>query len=149
MTEEVTGVDLIKEQIRIAAGEKLRWRQGDIQVAGSAIEVRINAEDPENGFKPSPGKITNFVAPGGPGVRFDSHVHAGYEIPPHYDSMIGKLIVHRRTREETVATMRRALGEFVVEGVKTTIPLHQAIFDHTQFIKGQVDTSFIDTYFSR
>jgi len=149
VTEMVTGIDLIKEQIRIAAGEKLRYRQGDISINGWAIECRINAENPADGFKPSPGKITAYYPPGGPGVRLDSHVHAGYEIPPFYDSMIGKLIVHRKTRDEAMAVMKRALSEFVIEGVHTTIPLHQAVFDHTQFIKGQVDTTFIDSYFTR
>ncbi|HEU4339259.1 MAG TPA: acetyl-CoA carboxylase biotin carboxylase subunit [Planctomycetota bacterium] len=149
VTEMVTGIDLIKEQIRIAAGEKLRYRQGDIQINGHAIECRINAENPLDGFKPSPGKITAYYPPGGPGVRLDSHLCAGSEITPYYDSMIGKLIVHRKTRDEAMATMKRALSEFVIEGVHTTIPLHQAVFDHTQFIKGQVDTTFIDSYFSR
>ena len=148
VTEMVTGVDLIKEQLKIAAGEKLKFSQRDVAMHGWAIECRINAEDPKAGFKPSPGKITGYYAPGGPGIRVDSHVHAGYEIPPFYDSMIGKLIAHRNTREEAVASMKRALGEYVVEGVATTIPLHQAIFDHTQFIKGQVDTGFIDSYFA-
>jgi acetyl-CoA carboxylase biotin carboxylase subunit len=149
VTEMVTGIDLIKEQIRIAAGEKLRYRQGDIQMNGWAIECRINAENPADGFKPSPGKITGYYPPGGPGVRLDSHLSAGSEITPFYDSMIGKLIVHRKTRDEAMATMKRALSEYVIEGVHTTIPLHQAVFDHTQFIKGQVDTTFIDSYFSR
>ncbi|HKR55354.1 MAG TPA: acetyl-CoA carboxylase biotin carboxylase subunit [Gemmatimonadales bacterium] len=149
VTEMVTGIDLIKEQIRIAAGEKLRYRQGDITLSGWAIECRINAENPADGFKPSPGKITAYYPPGGPGVRLDSHLCAGSEITPYYDSMIGKLIVHRKTRDEAMATMKRALSEFVIEGVHTTIPLHQAVFDHTQFIKGQVDTTFIDSYFSR
>jgi acetyl-CoA carboxylase biotin carboxylase subunit len=149
VTEMVTGVDLIKEQIRIAAGEKLRYRQGDITLNGWAIECRINAEDPSEGFKPSPGKITAYYPPGGPGVRLDSHLSAGSEITPFYDSMIAKLIVHRKTRDEAMASMKRALSEFVIEGVQTTIPLHQAVFDHTQFIKGQVDTTFIDSYFAR
>ena len=149
VTEMVTGLDLIKEQIRIAAGEKLRFGQRDVVINGHAIECRINAEDPADNFKPCPGRITNFIAPGGPGVRLDTHAHAGYEIPSFYDSMIGKLIVHRKTRDEAIATMKRALGEFVIEGVKTTIPLHHAIFDHTQFIKAQVDTTFVERYFSR
>ncbi|MBI4565319.1 MAG: acetyl-CoA carboxylase biotin carboxylase subunit [Planctomycetes bacterium] len=149
VTEMVTGVDLVKEQIRIAAGERLRLRQGDISLNGVAIECRINAEDPNNGFKPCPGKITSFVAPGGPGVRIDTHVHAGYVVPSFYDSMIAKLIVHRRTRDEALVAMKRALSEFTVEGVRTTIPLHLAILDHTQYIRGQVDTGFIDTYFSK
>ncbi len=149
VTEMVTGIDLIKEQIRIASGEKLRFRQGDVVLNGWAIECRINAENPADGFKPSPGKITAYYPPGGPGVRLDSHLSAGSEITPFYDSMIAKLIVHRKTRDEAMATMKRALSEFVIEGVHTTIPLHQAVFDHTQFIKGQVDTTFIDSYFTR
>ena len=149
VTEMVSGVDLIKEQIRIAAGEKLRFGQRDVNLSGWAIECRINAEDPNQGFKPSPGKITNYYPPGGFGVRLDSHAFAGYVIPPFYDSMIGKLIVHQKTRDEAVACMKRALGEFVVEGVPTTIPIHQAIFDHTQYIKGQVDTNFIESYFGK
>jgi acetyl-CoA carboxylase biotin carboxylase subunit len=149
VTEQVTGIDLIKEQIRVAAGEKLRFSQRDVTITGHAIECRINAEDPADNFKPTPGRITQFIAPGGPGIRLDTHAHAGYEIPPYYDSMIGKLIVHRKTRDEAISTMKRALGEFVVEGVKTTIPLHHAIFDHTQFIKAQIDTTFVERYFSR
>ena len=149
VTEMVTGIDLIKEQIRIAAGQRLSFKQGDVTWSGVAIECRINAENPNDGFKPSPGKITNYYAPGGPGVRVDSHAFAGYVIPPFYDSMIGKLIVHKKTRDEAVATMKRALSEFIVEGVPTTIPLHLAIFDHTQYIKGQVDTTFIESYFGK
>jgi acetyl-CoA carboxylase biotin carboxylase subunit len=149
VTEMVTGIDLVKEQVRIAAGERLRFGQRDIVWDGVAIECRINAENPNDGFKPSPGKITAWYPPGGPGVRLDSHAYAGYVIPPFYDSMIGKLIVHRKTREEALASMKRALAEFVVEGVPTTIALHQAIFDHTQFIRGQVDTAFIESYFGK
>jgi acetyl-CoA carboxylase biotin carboxylase subunit len=149
VTEMVTGIDLIKMQIRVAAGEPLPFSQDDIQCRGAAIECRINAEDPKRNFKPSPGKITQLIAPGGFGVRFDSHAYSGYTVSPYYDSMIGKLIVHKKTREEAVATMKRALSEFVVEGVPTTIPLHLAIFDHTQYIKGQVDTTFIESYFGK
>jgi acetyl-CoA carboxylase biotin carboxylase subunit len=149
VTELVTGIDLVKEQIRIAAGERLRFSQRDITWEGVAIECRINAENPNDGFKPSPGKITSYYPPGGPGVRVDSHVFAGYQIPPFYDSMIGKLIVHRKTRDEAVSAMKRALAEFVIEGVPTTIPIHLAIFDHTQYIKGQVDTTFIESYFGK
>jgi acetyl-CoA carboxylase biotin carboxylase subunit len=149
VTELVTGIDLVKEQIRIASGRRLSISQRDVTWSGVAIECRINAENPNDGFKPCPGKIVNYSAPGGPGVRVDSHVFAGYEIPPFYDSMIGKLIVHGRTREDAVATMKRALSEYVVEGVPTTIPLHLAIFDHTQYIKGQVDTTFIESYFGK
>jgi acetyl-CoA carboxylase biotin carboxylase subunit len=149
VTEMVTGIDLVKEQIRVAAGERLRFSQRDVVLDGVAIECRINAENPNDGFKPCPGKISVYYPPGGPGVRLDSHVYAGYQIPPYYDSMIGKLIVHRKTREETLAAMKRALSEFVIEGVPTTIPLHLAIFDHTQYIKGQVDTTFIESYFGK
>ncbi len=149
VTEMVTGIDLVKEQIRIAAGERLRFSQRDVVWSGVAIECRINAENPNDGFKPCPGKVINYIPPGGPGVRVDSHVYNGYVIPSFYDSMIGKLIVHRRTRDEAVAVMKRALSEFVVEGVPTTIPLHLSIFDHTQFIKGQVDTTFLESYFGK
>ncbi len=149
VTEMVTGIDLIKEQIRIAAGEKLRISQKDVTLTGAAIECRINAENPQNGFKPAPGKITTLYVPGGPGVRFDSHIYSGYEIPSFYDSMIGKLIVHRKSRESAVAAMRQALSEFIVEGVPTTIPFHMAVMDHPQFIRGQVDTTFVESYFGK
>lgn len=149
VTEMVTGVDLVREQIRIAAGERLGFGQRDVVWNGAAIECRINAEDPKNGFKPTPGKIEFWAPPGGPGVRLDSHAYGGYVIPPYYDSLIGKLIIHRRSREEALAVMKRALAEFVVEGVPTTIPLHQVIFDHTQFIRGQVDTTFVESYFGK
>ncbi len=144
VTEEVTGLDLIQQQIRIAAGEKLDFKQRNIPCDGSAIEVRINAEDPKNGFRPSPGRITKLKVPGGPGVRFDSHVHQDYVVGPHYDSMVGKLIVHRPTREASIACMRRALSEFVIEGIQTTIPLLREIFNHSAFIEGRVDTTFIE-----
>jgi acetyl-CoA carboxylase biotin carboxylase subunit len=144
VSELITGIDLVKSQIRVAAGEELPFEQKKIECRGHAIEVRINAEDPANNFRPSPGKITKFRAPGGPGVRFDSHVHEGYVIPPYYDSMIGKLIVHRNTREEAFACMRRALDEFVIEGIKTTIPLLQQIFTNQAFAEGKVDTTFIE-----
>ncbi len=144
VTEEVTGLDLIQQQIRIAAGEKLELKQRSIPCEGSSIEVRINAEDPKNGFRPSPGRITKLQLPGGPGVRFDSHVHQDYVIGPYYDSLIGKLIVHRRSREAAIACMRRALDEFVIEGIQTTIPLLREIFRHSAFIEGHVDTTFIE-----
>ena len=140
----VTGIDLVQSQIRVAAGEKLTFKQNKIACQGSAIECRINAEDPANNFRGSPGKITKLRIPGGPGVRFDSHVYEGYNIPPNYDSMIGKLIIHRPSRAEALATMRRALSEFEVEGVKTTIPLLREIFAHQAFIDGKVDTTFIE-----
>jgi acetyl-CoA carboxylase biotin carboxylase subunit len=144
VTEEVTGIDLIKQQIRIAAGEPLPFKQDDIKQTGHAIECRINAEDPARNFAPSAGLITEFRAPGGPGVRLDSHAYAGYRIPPNYDSMIGKLIVHRPTRDEAIAVMRRALGEFHVAPIKTTIPLHLQIMDNPNFRSGDVDTGFIE-----
>src|SRR5262249_44974868 len=144
VTELVTGIDLVQEQIRIAAGESLRFHQGDIVQRGVAIECRINAEDPDADFRPSPGQIVRWQSPGGPGVRVDTHVVPGYRVPPNYDSLLAKLVVHRPTRPEAIATMRRALAEFVVEGVRTTIPIHQQIFNHSAFIEGQVDTTFIE-----
>src|SRR3954452_19727006 len=144
VTEQVTGIDLIKEQIRVAAGEPLSFKQRDIPQLGHAIEVRINAEDPARNFAPSPGLISEFRAPGGPGVRLDTHAYAGYRIPPNYDSMIGKLIVHRKTRAEAIATMRRALSEFHIAPVKTTIPLHLQIMDNQFFQSGEVDTGFVE-----
>jgi len=144
VTEMVTGIDLIQQQIRVAAGEELAFKQSEVPCQGAAIEVRINAEDPENDFRGSPGTISKLRVPGGPGVRFDSHVYEGYRISPYYDSMIGKLIVHRPTRLEAITCMRRALAEFVIEGVKTTIPLAMKILDHTTFIDGQGDTKFVE-----
>jgi len=147
VTELVTGMDLIKEQIRIASGEKLRFRQRDIVQRGWAIECRINAEDPANNFQPSPGTITRWQAPGGPGVRLDTHASAGYRVPPNYDSLVAKLLAHGPNRAEALATMRRALNEFVIEGIKTTIPLHREIFNTSAFIEGNVDTTFIERVF--
>jgi acetyl-CoA carboxylase biotin carboxylase subunit len=144
VTELVTGVDLIREQIRVAAGEKLRYTQKDIVHRGCAIEVRINAEDPAHDFRPSPGTVTTWRPPGGPGVRLDSHVVTGYRVPPNYDSMVAKLLVHQPTRAEALAVMRRALREFKVEGIKTTIPIHQTIFETPEFVEGKVDTTFIE-----
>lgn len=145
VTEMVTGIDIVKEQIRLAAGERLSFRQEDVKLQGAAIECRINAEDPADNFKPNPGLITRLYWPGGPGVRVDSHVYAGYRIPPNYDSLIGKLIVHRPTREEARLCMRRALEEVVIEGVKTTVPLYLEVFGHSAFVSGRVDTSFIES----
>jgi acetyl-CoA carboxylase biotin carboxylase subunit len=147
VTELVTGVDIIREQIRIAAGEKLRFRQKDIVQRGAAIECRINAEDPAKDFRPSAGTITKWEPPGGPGVRIDSHVVPGYKVPPNYDSMVAKLLVHQPTRAEALAVMRRALREFTVEGIATTIPIHQQIFNTAEFINGTVDTTFIERTF--
>ncbi|HLA84706.1 MAG TPA: acetyl-CoA carboxylase biotin carboxylase subunit [Thermoguttaceae bacterium] len=144
VTELVTGIDLIKAQILVASGEPLPFSQEDVVVRGAAIECRINAEDPEHGFRPSPGVITKLIVPGGFGVRFDSHIHAGYEVSPYYDSLIGKLLVHQPTRREAIACMCRALGEMKVEGVKTTIPRLLDILGHTDFVEGRVDTTFIE-----
>ncbi len=144
VTELVTGVDLIREMIRVAAGEKLRYRQKDIVPRGHAIECRINAEDPSKDFRPSAGTITKWQPPGGPGIRLDSHVVTGYRVPPNYDSMVAKLLVHQPTREEAIAVMRRALREFAVEGIATTIPIHQQIMSTAEFINGKVDTTFIE-----
>jgi acetyl-CoA carboxylase biotin carboxylase subunit len=144
VTEMVTGIDLIKQQIRVAAGEKLPFTQDDIVHRGAAIECRINAEDPAKNFQPSPGKIEQMFIPGGFGVRFESHAHAGYTVSPHYDSMIGKLIVHQPTRAEAIECMQRALSELRIEGIKTTIPLHKKILGHAAFAEGRIDTTFIE-----
>jgi acetyl-CoA carboxylase biotin carboxylase subunit len=144
VTELVTGIDLIKAQILVASGEPLPFKQEDIQQNGVALECRINAEDPDKNFRPTPGTITKLRVPGGFGVRFDSHVHEGYVVSPFYDSMIGKLIVHQPTREEAIACMKRALNELVIEGVKTTVPLSMKILEHPAFVTGEVDTTFIE-----
>src|SRR5205823_3805964 len=144
VTELVTGIDLVRQQIRIAAGEPLGFAQADVEHRGVAVECRINAEDPAADFRPAPGVVTRWQPPGGPGVRLDTHVVAGYRVPPHYDSLVAKLIVYQPTRAEAFACMRRALAEFTVEGIKTTIPLHREIFNHSSFIAGQVDTTFIE-----
>jgi acetyl-CoA carboxylase biotin carboxylase subunit len=144
VTELVTGFDLVREQIRIASGEPLDFRQDEVRHRGAAIECRINAEDPGADFRPSPGTITRWQVPGGPGVRLDTHVVSGYRVPPNYDSLLGKLLVYQPHRAAALATMRRALAEFWVEGVKTTIPLYREIFNHSSFIDGQVDTTFIE-----
>ncbi len=145
VTEMVTGIDLIKEQIRIASGERLSHTQDDVRIQGAAIECRINAEDPENGFLPSPGKITFYVPAGGPNVRVDSHVYPGYEITPYYDSMIGKLICYGRDRREAIEVMKRALDEYLIEPIKTTIPFHKKILRHQAFLKGEFYTDFVET----
>ncbi len=144
VTEMVTGVDLVAEQIRIAAGETLRLRQKDIVQNGHAIECRINAEDPSNNFSPQPGRLETYHAPGGYGVRVDSHAYTGYRIPSNYDSLIAKLIVHAPTRAEAIARMRRALDEFVIEGVRTTIPFHQRVMTHPIFTEGRVHTGYVE-----
>ncbi len=144
VTEMVTGVDLIKEQINVASGAKLSRTQDQVPCLGHAIECRINAENPDKGFQPNAGKITNLFAPGGFGVRFDSHAYTGYTVPPNYDSMIGKLIVHRPTREEAIATMRRALLELQIEGIATTAAFHRRVLEHPVFLEGRWDTKFVD-----
>ena len=143
VTEMVTGIDLIKEQIRLAAGQPLGYAQEDITFRGASIECRINAEDPDHEFRPSPGMVENLFLPGGPGVRVDTHVYPGYRIPPHYDSMIGKLIVHAPTRAEAVARMRRALDELAIEGVKTTVKFLRSLMRHPRFVDGDYDTGFL------
>lgn len=143
VTELVNGIDLIKEQIRIAAGEKLEMSQDQVSINGHAIECRINAEDPSKNFMPNSGKITTYLAPGGPGVRVDSAVYSGYVISPHYDSMVGKLIVWGKDRDEAIARMQRALQEFVIKGIKTTIPFHQMVFKNAFFRRGEIYTNFI------
>ena len=147
ISEEITGVDLIKEQIKVAAGEKLDFTQKDIEITGHAIECRINAEDSENGFLPSSGTLEKYIPSGGIGVRIDSHSYQNYEIPPYYDSMIAKLIVKGKTREEAISRMKRALKEFIIEGVDTTIPFHLKVLDNKDFNKGTIYTNFIETHF--
>ena len=147
VTEWITGMDLIKEQIRVAAGEKLSVSQKDVKIDGHAIECRINAENPEKNFAPSPGRITSMHLPGGNGVRVDTHIYEDYMISPFYDSMLLKLIVHGKSREEAIAKMRSALGEIVIEGVDTNIDFNYEIINNPDFIKGDIDTSFIEKQF--
>ncbi len=144
VTEAITGIDLIREQIRIAAGEKLSVRQKDIKFNGHAIECRINAEDPSKGFIPNPGLVSLIVPPGGIGVRMDTHVYSGYRIPPYYDSMIAKLIVWGNDRQQALERCRRALDEFIIEGVKTTIPFSLQVLNNQEFIAGHYDTGFVE-----
>ncbi|MBN1437478.1 MAG: acetyl-CoA carboxylase biotin carboxylase subunit [Sedimentisphaerales bacterium] len=144
VTELVTNIDLLQWQLRIASGEQLKLRQKDIKPQGVAIECRINAEDPANKFTPCPGRIEKYIAPGGLGVRIDSHAYCGCEISPRYDSLIGKIIVHRRTRAEAIACMKRALQEYTIAPIKSTIPLCLEILSHPQYVKGNVDTGFIE-----
>ncbi|MEO1497737.1 MAG: acetyl-CoA carboxylase biotin carboxylase subunit [Planctomycetota bacterium] len=148
VSELISGQDLIKAQIMVASGEPLPFTQDDIKPRGHAIECRINAEDPKHNFRPSPGKIERLVVPGGYGVRFDSHAHSGYVVPPYYDSMIGKLLVHQPTREGAIATMLRALEELKVDGIETTKPLHQEILSHTAFHEARIDTTFVERTFT-
>ncbi|MBI5711752.1 MAG: acetyl-CoA carboxylase biotin carboxylase subunit [Candidatus Eisenbacteria bacterium] len=144
VTEEVTGLDLVKEQIQVAAGERLSLSQDEVEWRGHAIECRINAEDHEHGFRPSPGAVTYFYKPGGPGIRMDSHVYAGYTVPPHYDSMIGKLIARGTDRPEALRRMEIALEETIVEGIRTTIPFHLLALRDPAFRRGELDTHFVE-----
>jgi acetyl-CoA carboxylase biotin carboxylase subunit len=143
VTEMITGVDLVQEQIHVAAGERLRLRQKDLAVRGHAIECRINAEDPYR-FTPSPGKITSYHPPGGPGIRVDSHVYQGYTVPPNYDSMVGKVIAFGATRDQALGRMRIALSEMVVEGIQTNIPLHRELLNDTRFMRGGVSIHYLE-----
>ena len=143
VTEMVTGIDLIKEQLRVAAGEKLKLQQDDIQIRGAAIECRINAEDSENDFFPSPGKIETLNLPGGPGVRLDTHIYPGYEITSYYDSLVAKLITYGRSRQEAIKIMQRALNEFYIAPIKTTIGFHLRLMSNPLFLKGDVSTHFV------
>ncbi|HNX91486.1 MAG TPA: acetyl-CoA carboxylase biotin carboxylase subunit, partial [Candidatus Omnitrophota bacterium] len=149
VTELVTGIDIVKEQIKIAAGHKLSFAQEDIKNEGCAIECRINAEDPNNNFCPSPGKISALYVPGGLGVRVDTHVYVGYSIPPYYDSMIAKLITHGKTRKDAIKTMLRALDEFVVEPIKTTTEFHRRVLNDTDFQNGDISTHFVEKFFPK
>lgn len=146
VTEMVTGVDLIQQMLKVSQGEKLKLKQKDVEVNGHSIECRINAEDPANNFAPCPGKIEQMNLPGGPGVRVDTHCYSGYTIPPYYDSMIAKIIVHAPTREEAITRMIRALQETVIQGVKTTIPLLIKVLQHPKFVEGDFDTKFLEEY---
>lgn len=145
VSEAVTGIDLVKEQIKIAAGEKLSYDQDDVKINGHAIECRVNAEDPENNFMPCPGKISNVHLPGGFGVRVDTHIYPGYQVPTFYDSLIAKLITHGKTRQEAIAKMQRVLDEFIIEPIKTTIPFHKKVLNNPDFLKGKVYTNFVET----
>jgi acetyl-CoA carboxylase biotin carboxylase subunit len=144
VTEMVTSFDLVKEQIRVASGEPVSFRGDGARLRGHAIECRINAEDPYRNFQPSPGVITAYHPPGGPGVRLDSHIYAGYTVPPYYDSLLAKVIVHGNDREEALARMGQALDSFVLEGVTTTIPFLGRVIRHPDFVAGRVDTKFLE-----
>ena len=145
VTEEVTGVDLVCEQLRVAAGEPLSFKQEDLTIRGHAIECRINAEDPAHGFRPCPGTITKFEPPAGPGVRVESYVRTGSRISPYYDSLVAKLVVYGQDREEALQRGRRALDEFVIEGIETTISFHRRVLDNAVFCAGEATTDFIET----
>jgi acetyl-CoA carboxylase biotin carboxylase subunit len=144
VTEMVTGIDLIKTQIAVASGKPLPFTQKDIVPRGAAMECRINAEDPSKNFQPCPGKIERIFVPGGYGVRFDTHVSAGYVVPPYYDSMIGKLIVFKENREEAIACMLRCLDELQIQGISTTVDFHKKVLSHGDFVQGIVDTKWVE-----
>jgi acetyl-CoA carboxylase biotin carboxylase subunit len=148
VTEEVTGLDLMKEQIKVAAGEKLPLTQDEVELRGHAIECRINAEDPAHNFRPNPGKVTYWYKPGGPGIRVDSHVYQGYSVPSHYDSLIAKLIARGKDRAEAIQRMVLALDEMIIEGLPTTIPFHKQALAHPRFIAGDLDTRFVEALFA-
>jgi len=148
VTEMITGIDIVQEQIRIAAGERLRFKQREIEIRGHAIECRINAEDPYK-FTPSPGRISLWHPPGGPGVRVDSHVYTNYFVPPNYDSMIGKIIVHGDTREQALARMRAALSETVIEGINTNVPLHRELMVDANFVTGGTNIHYLEEWLSQ
>ena len=143
ITESITGIDLIKEQIRLAMGEELGYNQSDIRIKGHAIECRINAEDPANQFMPSPGLVTDYQVPGGIGIRVDGYIYTGYTVPPHYDSLVAKLVATGRDRDEAIARLKRALSEFKIDGIKTTIPLHQRILNDDRFLNRNIFTNFL------
>jgi len=149
VTEEVTRLDLIKAQIAVAAGERLPWKQSEIASQGHALECRINAECADRNFRPSPGLVKYFHAPGGPGVRVDSHLYSGYQVPSHYDSMVAKIICWGRDREESIARMRRALQEIVVDGIETTIPFHRRFLEDEGFLKGDIHTGYLESWLQR
>ena len=141
-----TGFDLVKEQIKVAAGNPLSFPNEDVVLRGHAIEFRINAEDAERGFMPSPGTISTFHPPGGPGVRLDTHLYSGYQVPPYYDSLLGKLIVYGSNREEAIVRAEQALGSFIIEGITTTIPFLSAMIQDERFVSGNVDTGLVDRF---
>ena len=146
VTEMVTGIDLIRAQISVAAGHPLPFRQDQIVTRGVAIECRINAEEPQKAFQPCPGRIERLMVPGGMGIRFDSHAHSGYVVPPYYDSMIGKLVAFQPTRGEAIASMIRALDELRIAGVATTAAFHKEVLQHSEFAEGRIDTSFVERH---
>jgi acetyl-CoA carboxylase biotin carboxylase subunit len=144
VTEMLTGIDMVEAQLRIAAGEPLPFTQADVELRGHAIELRITAEDPVHDFRPVAGTVERYLPPGGPGVRMDSHLYSGYEVPPYYDSLLGKLIAWGPSREAAIARARAALSELVIEGIDTTVPFHQAILGHEAFLAGRVTTNLLD-----